>query len=379
MDQVTNPNRYRNSRELVKDLIPVRVKDIILDESHPEIASKKFRGIQGIGVIKYVHIDQSINTEDTKTLPFAFPLSSFSITYPLINEVVYLIKGPKEDQNIANVDYYTTVVGLYNDINYLESKNADEPADNDAPGYEFKVNQKIRPLYPFNGDTILQGRLGNSIRLSGARSPKNPYSNESNGNKPLIIISNGHEEKEDSELYIEDINKDVSSIYLTSKHNVPLEQIRDKYAAAKDRPILAHVYEKPQILFNTGRMFFNAYDEDVQFTVQKSFGVTSEQVFVDGIKYIGFDAEKIYLGEQAKLTESQPVVRGEFLEIFLDQLLAALDRLGTACTKAKTVDQKPIPTINLEGPALKAVVKKIGEMINVNGRSLIKSNKVFTE
>ena len=379
MDQVTNPNRYRNSRELVHDLIPVRVKDIILDESHPEITSKKFRGIQGIGVIKYVQIDQSINTEDTKTLPFAFPLNSFSITLPLINEVVYLVKGPREDNNIANVDYYVTIVGLYNDINYLESKNADEPADNDAPGFKFKIDQKIRPLYPFNGDTIIQSRLGSSIRFTGAPSPNNTYTDTTNANKPLTILSNGHEKIEDSKLYIEDINKDTTSIYLATDHTIPLEQIRDKYAAAKKRPILAGNYKGPQIISNTGRIFFNTYKEDILFSANKSFGVTAEQVFIDGVNYIGLDAKKIYLGEQAKLTETQPVVRGEFLEVFLNIVLNALDGVSKAMTKAKTVDQKPIPSINLEGPALEASIRKAGEMINPNGESLLKSTKVFTE
>jgi hypothetical protein len=377
MDQVTNPNRYRNSRELVHDLIPVRVKDVILDENHPEITSKKFRGIQGIGVIKYVHIDQSINTEDSKTLPFAFPLNNFSITLPLVNEVVYLVKGPREDNTVANIDYYVTIVGLYNDINYLESKNADEPSDN--PGYEYKVNQRIRPLYPFNGDTIIQSRLGSSIRFTGTRSPNSPFSNISNANKPLVIISSGHENIDDDKLYIEDVNKDQTSIYLTSHHNVPLLQIRDKYASAKDRPILADNYTGAQIVSNSGRMFFNAYKEDIQFSANKSFGVTAEQVFVDGVKYIGLDAKKIYLGQQAKLTETQPVIRGEFLEVFLNIVLTALDGVGKAMTKAKTVDQKPIPTINLEGPALRAAVRSAGEMINPNGESLLKSTKVFTE
>lgn len=377
MDQVTNPNRYRNSRELVHDLIPVRVKDVILDESHPEIASKKFRGIQGIGVIKYVQIDQSINTEDTKTLPFAFPLNSFSITLPLINEVVYLVKGPREDNTVANIDYYVTVVGLYNDINYLESKNADEPAD--TPGYEFKIDQKIRPLYPFNGDTIIQSRLGSSLRFTGARSPNSPFSNITNANNPLIILSSGHEKIEDTKLYIEDINKDKTSVYFTADHIIPLEQIRDKYASAKDRPVLAGDYRGAQIVSNSERMFFNAYKEDIQFSVNKSFGVTAEQVFVDGVKYIGLDAKKIYLGEQAKITEAQPVIRGEFLEVFLNTILTALDGVGKAMTKAKTVDQKPIPTINLEGPALRAAVRAAGEMINPNGESLLKSTKVFTE
>ena len=103
--QFNNPLSSINSIS-TDNIIPVRVKDIILDKNHPEVTSGKFKPIDGIGVIKYVNLTQSINVEDTKTLPYAFPINSFNTTLPLINEVVLLVKGPRESEELSQYDYY---------------------------------------------------------------------------------------------------------------------------------------------------------------------------------------------------------------------------------------------------------------------------------
>ena len=375
--QFSNPLSSINSTSL-NSIVPVRVKDVILDENHPEVVSGKFKAIDGIGIVKYVNLTQAIDVEDTKTLPYAFPLNSFNTTLPLINEVVLLVKGPRESEELSQYDYYISILGLYNDINYLPLEKESEPQDDDAPGFEFEENSKTRPLYPFNGDTLLQGRLGNSIRFTGAKSPKNTFTNNTNKQKPLTIITNGHQELDVTELYVEDINKDDSSIYLTSQHIIPLKQSKVKFAGAKIRPILSDVYEGKQIVLNSGRLFFNSTEEDIIFTATNSLGISSKQTFIDSEDYIGLDAKKIYLGEQAKRTEQQPVIKGEALELFLKSLLDTLIDIGKGLTKAKN-SGGPIPDINLIGPSVIAATKALGKQINPNGKSLLKSTKVYTE
>ena len=375
--QFSNPLSSINSTSL-NSIVPVRVKDVILDKNHPEVVSGKFKAIDGIGIVKYVNLTQAIDVEDTKTLPYAFPLNSFNTTLPLINEVVLLVKGPRESEELSQYDYYISILGLYNDINYLPLEKESEPQDDDAPGFEFEENSKTRPLYPFNGDTLLQGRLGNSIRFTGAKSPKNTFTNNTNKQKPLTIITNGHEELDVTELYVEDINKDDSSIYLTSQHIIPLKQSKVKFAGAKIRPILSDVYEGKQIVLNSGRLFFNSTEEDIIFTATNSLGISSKQTFIDSEDYIGLDAKKIYLGEQAKRTEQQPVIKGEALELFLKSLLDTLIDIGKGLTKAKN-SGGPIPDINLIGPSVIAATKALGKQINPNGKSLLKSTKVYTE
>lgn len=355
----------------IKELIPVRVRDIILESERAD----------DIGVIRYIPIDQSVEENDKiENLPFAYPLNNFNITLPLKNEVVLLIKAPKAEQTIKLVDYYISIVGLFNDINYIPSVSRDLSGDNETPGFGFVNNNKIRPVQPFNGDTIIQSRLGSSIRFTGAKSPGNSYTSDSNANRPLLIISNGHQEENENELYLENVNRDSSSVYLCSDHKVPLEQSRSKYAGAKTRPVPANQYKGNQIILNSGRMVFNTKEEDIQFSSQKSFGVSAQEVYIDGEDYIGLDAKKIYLGEQARLTEAQPVVKGVNLELFLSSLLTSLQSLGNALTTARTaVDQQPITSLNLEGPSLVSIVNKLAEQINPRGQSVLKSTKVYTE
>lgn len=358
------------------ELTPVRVKDIILHEDHPEY--KKFGKVESIGVIKYAPINVNVDTSDTKALPAAFPLDHSNKTCPLINEIVFLTTAYKDVEKDSTVTYYLSPISLFNEINYNPSNDGLDKS-NRGPGYEFPVKTKKRPLHPFHGDVILQGRHGQGLRFTGAKSFLNPFTNDSNNGLPLTIITNGHRDETAKKLYIEDINKDLSSVYLTSDHIIPLEQSRDKYAGAKKRPVLAKNYKGPQVLINSGRLYFNASEDDILLSSTNYFSVSAKNVSLDGVEAIGFDAKRIYLGEKAVRFELQPVLLGNQTELFLFQLLTALGRLSTALINARTANQIPIPALNLNGFTLQTTVNSLLNQINPNGDSQLKSKKVYTE
>jgi len=354
----------------------VRVKDIILDESHPEY--HKYGKQESIGVIKYVPLDRFTDTSTTSNLNVAFPLNQSTKTLPLFNEIVYIVEGIRADSKDAKTTYYFSPVSIFNDVNHNASYDILDNS-NLTPGYEFPLNENKRPLYPFHGDTIIQGRHGQSIRLTGAKSFSNPYVNDSNTGQPLTIISNGHTEVGLNELYIEDINQDDSSIYLTSDHLIPIEQTRVKFLGVEKRPILGKNYKGKQIILNSGRLVFNAYSNDIILTSENNTSISSKFVSIDGVETVGLDAKKIYLGERALRFELQPVLLGNQTELFLDVLLGALGSLADALKGARTVDQKSIPRLNLLGYSFEATIKGLQNQINPNGESLLKSKKVFTE
>lgn len=354
----------------------VRVKDIILDESHPEYET--FGKSESIGVIKYAPIDRNVDSGDTVELPPAYPLYHSTKTCPLVNEVVFILSGIRAEKKDTQVTYYLSPVSIFNETNFNASFDTLDNS-NRIPKYDFPVNEKKRPLHPFHGDTILQGRNGQSIRLAGAKSPSNPFSNDTNNGKPLTIISNGHVDELTSNLYIEDINKDDSSIYLTSDHIIPLEQERTKYLGLGTKPISTQNYKGKQVLVNSGRLVFNAYEDDILLTSKNNISLSSKYTSIDAVDAIGVDAKKIYLGEKALRFELQPVLLGNQVEIFFDILLGALQSLASAMKGAKTIDQKPIPRLNVNGYTLEASIKGLQNQINPNGESLLKSKKVFTE
>lgn len=390
MKLAPNANLISNSRDTnissingSRQIIPARVVDVILDENHPEYS--KYGGELSIGAIKFSPIDRVIDTKQGTYFPVAFNLNPSFRQFPLINEIVLILSAPSSAISVGRsteyVDYYISTVNIWNNtINQLPDISLDQ--EEVDLGYEFDQNTSIKPLHPFHGDTIIEGRHGQSLRFTGARSPKNPFTNKENAGRPLTTLINGliPVNQETPELFtIENINKDDSSIYLTSDHIIPLEQVRDKYAGSTERPILAKNFQGKQIILNSGRLIFNAKEDDMLFTSNEFFSVSSNKLSLDGVEFIGLDATKIYLGEKAVRFELEPVVLGNQLEIFLDTLLSELERLGNALTKAKTVDQKPIPTLNMEGPILKAYVKTLRNRINPNGVSQLKSKKVFTE
>lgn len=369
------------------EILPVRVKDIILDSSHPEY--DKYYRAESIGAIKYSLLDKNIDTSNVETLPIAFPANRNFTTYPLKDEIVLLVKGPKFDLEPASInkflertDYYLPIVGVMNQINYVEFK---DEKDNSTPGPSFSSEEpftekeKIRPIRPFNGDVILQGRNGQSIRFTGARSKNNPYIDSSNSQSPLTIISNGHPEVDPSTFHIEDINKDKSSIYLTENHIIPLTQSKLKYGGAKKRPVQSDKYKGAQIVINSGRLFFNSHTDDIQFTSTADFGVSAKVAYIDAEDYVTLDAKKIYLGEKAKQFERQPVILGDNLEVFLQELLSILGEVAKAMTTAKTVDGKAVLDLNYIGPGFTATVESLTNKIKPGGKSLLKSDTTFTE
>lgn len=358
---------------------PARVADVILDETHPEYF--KYGGQLSIGAIKFTPLGRQVDNADTSKLGIAFPSNPHFKSFPLVNEIVLLSNGPSpasaNGRSTETIHYYTSVVNTWNSPSNPLPDSIFDDREVDL-GYEY-IDKEIKPLYPFHGDTILEGRNGQSIRLTGARSFKNPFTNKTNSGDPLTIISNGHVSNAEEDFHVENINTDLSSIYLTSNHLIPIAQSRDKYAGASERPVLGKNYEGTQIVLNSGRLFFNSTTNDILFSSQEKFGITANSVSIDGEKEIGLDAPKIYLGEKAVRFELEPIILGNQLELFLDTLLSELERLGNALTKAKTVDQKIIPTLNQEGPILKAYVKGLRQRINPNGESQLKSKKVYTE
>ena len=358
------------------DIIAVRVKDIILSKDHPEY--RKFGSIESIGVIKYAPINVNTDADDTTILPAAYPLDQSSKTCPLINEVVFLIKGIRGSYKDGNVAYYLSPISLFNEIN---SNLSIDKLDNSniGPGYSFKENPKKRPLYPFHGDLILQGRHGQSIRFTGANSFENYLVNDSNAGEPLTILTNGHKEISSRELYIEDINTDKSSIYLANNHLIQLNQARDKYSGAVERPVLAKNYKGNQIIVNSGRLYFNSTEEDINFSSKEKISLTGEQVSIDGASSIGLDAKKIYLGEDALRFETQPVLLGNQTELFLYELISTLKSLASIHISLTDASGTPIPALNTFGRVFEAQMKSLLNEINPNGASKLKSKKVFVE
>lgn len=277
MATVTNNQRSGNQgyNGTARNLVPGKVKRIILDGSSQEAA--EWGGYDAVGLIYFTKIKQKNaakekTTDNEKTtVPFwdgvAKPLFPHLKYYPLINEIVPIItltgKDYLESPNAdwAECHYYFPPINLWshthhNTLPALENYNEEDKlselrknedyaqagllrrtTDGDldyevALGEYFNERLNIKPLRPYEGDHIIEGRFGNSIRFGAtARSKLIPISQSNNwsaGAKgdigdPITIIRNGQAEGLDEMGWVptvEDINLDASSIYLTSNQKI---------------------------------------------------------------------------------------------------------------------------------------------------------------
>ena len=204
----------------------VRVQDVIMDPSHP-----KYLGQSSIGAICYTYMDDPPPDNILQT-EIALPLNSNISHVPVPNEIVFLILAPSKSYNEDSslISYYLYPHAIYQDPNSNALPNAIDGQNSFYKG-NFIELENIRPLVPFDGDILIEGRFGNSIRFGSTNNPntyyKNQWSNEATKETlgdPITIIRNGQKQLNNKfvnnfDHILENINDDHSSIYLCSKQN----------------------------------------------------------------------------------------------------------------------------------------------------------------
>lgn len=357
-----------------------RVYDIVLDENHPDYKIHKT-----VGVVRYNIFDEDSFSEDPSNLFMAYPYDATNRTYPLKGEIVEIIGGPRDDEDRSDSEYktfYGRVISGWNAVNHNSLPQGDTKEVVETDLGEDIEELKINPLYPNPGDTIIDSRFGNSIRLSGYRGNKSILTDRENSGKPFTIISNGRQSDEKSLLPVqEDVNTDMSSIYLVSDHLIPLKQARIKLDSNVVKTVHTDKYRGNQIVLNSGRLVFNAKEEDIIFTSKESLTVSSLDVCIDGEEYISLDAKKIYLGSNAMVADTQqgtpePAVLGHQLDDFLTSLLDELNRLANSFNQL-VAPGNVTPVMKSASMSLKSRVKTLRGFLNDSGPSRIKSDKVF--
>tara|TARA_Y100000004_G_C8908324_1_gene409746 strand:+ start:317 stop:1078 length:762 start_codon:yes stop_codon:yes gene_type:complete len=189
------------------DFQAVRVCDIILETTDND--ANRHGGVDALGTIFFSDISIDKGFEFPRRLPTAKPLFSYQKYVPIINEIVLLVQITTNNSNKQKIttNYYLPTINLYNNNNH-NAMPISEYGENIVGSENFEENPNLKPLKLFEGDNILEGRYGNSIRLSNQ------------DNNPITIIRNGqYVNPEDTtfEPNVEDLNNDNSSIYLSSK------------------------------------------------------------------------------------------------------------------------------------------------------------------
>ena len=230
------------------------------------------------------------NKPVTQTFQF-YPLDPNNLQIPVRHEVVlgteflgkyyYISKLNFQNSPIAN-----TKVNI--------SSYASEPVDDIQLGKYFTENPNgSKKLVAREGDTILQGRFGNSIRLGSNQSEDyNPLSNNPQTSdfidSPNVKIVSGITDNggDDKVVYEEKLDTEVNSIYLTTKEDVSFK--------------------------------FNG--NDIENNGQPQITIQSDNIVFHGREDFNVYSNKINLGGN----NTQPVVLGDNLVDLVEEILTTL-------------------------------------------------------
>jgi hypothetical protein len=382
----------RRIEDLSGKLIPVRVTDVILDESHPDFGD--FGEWNSIGIIKYELIN--FIPDETINVKIAKPLLANTKTFPLKNEIVFLISLPDTNSlnslNSNEIYYYLNVIALWNhphhnafpntlnsstisesqrkDYKSIESGNVRRVSDNSTEinlnstnnsGGKFVEKTNIHPILPFTGDNIFEGRFGNSIRLGSTIKSKSQYQNNwsTSGNEgdPIIVIRNGQPSNSSDEGWlptVENINNDLSSIYITSTQKLPINVSSTNYTGIRSEyiPIFPQSYNLPQVILNSGRLLLNSTTDSILLSSKKVIALSAiEDIGLSSRGNISLSTKGVRLGG-AEANES--LIMGDSFITQFNVLLDSLSLLCEALTTEPVLKSTPLIAVGLSN-TIKAI------------------------
>jgi hypothetical protein len=392
---MTTPFGFQNKKTKTKedfsnqiDITVGRVIKIILDGDDPK----------AIGDIYFAEIQanpgdiSTVNPQANKIV--AKPLLSNSKNYPLINELVLIFRLPDigiKASTSSKSFYYLNILNLWNhphhnslpyyqgNLQQTQQKNnvqielGSTKITSNVPteiflGDTFIERSNIHPLKPFEGDNIIEGRWGNSIRLGSTVTTKPPISNPLNNwserpstsGDPILILRNGQGEQteEGSTPIVENINNDNASIYLTSTQKVPLEAATTNYYSYKDNPPAApNEYSGKQVIVSSGRLVFNSSEDHILLSSAKSISLSSNSGVNVDTSVFTVQSSNIYLGSK---NATEPLLLGNQTVTLLNQLIKNLSGFANICsTVVSTPIGSPLAQLNTAAKQLNVSLKAL--------------------
>jgi hypothetical protein len=180
-----------------------------------------------------------------------------------------------------------------------------------------------------------------------------------------MIISNGHNYNKDQDFYIEKVNEEASSIYLTSTQNIPLvNDIKDPI-----NPLTSPItkfYQNSQVIINADRVVLNSKKNDIMLFASNNIELsTNYTVNLNAGEHIHLNIKeenptssttatikpKIFLG--TKFTNeipTEPLMLGRQTAKYLQDLLHAIDTFAVKLTPSGATPQGS-PIVDLQTAA----------------------------
>ena len=311
------------------ELEPVEVIDVWIDEDYEDfpkdVDGEPDFSLTGAILGRFVYSQQGAPKEQCINFK---PLNPNINMTPVRGEIVIGVK-------YLNDHFYTTTLNCFGSPNQNIRKNLStyrKKDDGVEPGEYFKKSGKDTPefgysrrLRPNEGDLIIEGRYQNSIRLGSDQ--KEEEFTES----PNIILSVGHlmngdsdgEQKYDPQkenpyedgkrekAIYEDIDKDGSSIYLTTN-----EELKFTPAVESDIDGSFGPFEGKNILLDSDRIIFNTKNNG------SIAMMSSHNIGLSAVTEVVIETPASKLGS---VDAEEPQVLGQVL---VDKIQGLIDAIG---------------------------------------------------
>jgi hypothetical protein len=361
-----------------------KVFAVIMDETTPSSeVFQKYGGWDGLGTVFYLDYPNykdvsNVKLADCKIAKNLYPNQKF---FPLREELILLFDAPSkntQDNKYKVEKYYLSVINLWNNNHHNSTPARSTPEI--KLGGTFTENPNINPLLPFEGDSIFEGRTGNSLRFTSTtkyNNKENWWSRTGDNGDPITILSNGHSYNSKSlKPYVEDINKDASSLVLTSTQITPIS-IRPFSFNTVFNPTDPKLFSNSQAILTGDRVILNAKTDKV-LLYGNGIGLSSETtIYLNADKEIVLDAPKVHLGTSNGELPIEPILLGHQTTDLLSTLIKELKDLSTTLSSAQsTPPGTPILQINQAGITLYTALELL--TTRTNNLKKLKSTKSYT-
>ena len=207
---------------------------------------------------------------------------------PLIGEHVLVFKAYNQETTLTKTGiewYYFSPYSIQSSINsnllpgisYNNISEAD--AQKIKPGVNFEA-KSISPLQPYEGDLMIEGRWGNTLRFGSTTKNETGLINSSwHGaastiGDPIIILSNGQINKPNKQFVVENIQTDNASIYLTSTQKIKQFKLNNKLKIGSSES----AFSKPQLIGAADRIILTAKTDIVAIDSQKGIELHAPKI-----------------------------------------------------------------------------------------------------
>ena len=328
----------KNNFSFAKKAQVGRVYGVVTTENTPtKEMFDKVGGFSGIGTVFYLDYEQSKNVvgvidnnflNTCKTAKSLYPQFQY---YPILGELVFLEDLPSPISQISNTStqkYYISSINLWNN----QQQNSQPANDNANLGITFVENPNIKALLSFEGDHILQGRQGSALRFGSTTklyNNLNEWSSIGKDDDPITILSNGFSYDPNEKFHVEKINKDLSSLYLTSAQKIPLQTDKTGILNNLTNPLDAPDYFNSQVILNADRITLNSKKDEVMIFAKTNVEINTKNIInLNADERVHLNSNSIFLGPYDVNKPAQPLLLGDNTYELLESLLDSLYSLG---------------------------------------------------